>query len=110
MNYPRHRVSKDVQVRMAPQIGVIECQHRHLIKAFGQPSFSIVNGDDFDGIETCAWHIEFESGETVRISDVKPFGISDIDYKTVNNWKVNTHSSKAYEWIKEKIRDANPDG
>jgi len=66
---------------MAPQVGVIECEHRHLVKAFGQPSFSVANGDDFDGIETCAWHIEFERGQTVRISG-----------------------------IKEKIRDANPNG
>ena len=110
MNYPRHRVSKQVQIKMAPQIGIIECEHRHLIKAFGNPSFSIVNGDDFDGIETCAWHIEFESGEIARISDIKPFGITGVDYKTINKWKINAHSSKANEWIKEKIRDSNPGG
>jgi hypothetical protein len=29
---------------------------------------------------------------------------------SIKEWKVNTHDEKVYEWIKEKIRDANPMG
>ena len=110
MNYPRHRVSKNIQIKMAPQVGVMECEYRHLVRAFGNPSFSVDYGDDFDGIEKCAWHIEFEGGEVVKISDVRPFGTVDINYKTITKWKVNTHSSDAYQWSMAKIREANPKG
>jgi hypothetical protein len=110
MNFPRHRVSKNIQVKMTPQVGVMECEYRHLVRAFGNPSFSINYGDDFDGIEKCAWHIEFEGGEVVKISDVRPFGTVDIDYKTIKKWKVNTLSSDAYQWVMTKIRESNPGG
>jgi hypothetical protein len=34
----------------------------------------------------------------------------EMDIRTVKEWKVNAHDEKVYEWIKEKIRDANPMG
>lgn len=108
MNYPKHRVSKNVSVKLAPQIGVIGCEYRHILKAFGQPTFCTDYGDEFDGIEKCAWTIEFEGGQTVQISDVRPFGSNDLDYKQVKEWRVNSQSSETYEWIREKIIDANP--
>ena len=108
MNYPRHRTSKDIEVKMAPQIGVMECEYRHLVRAFGNPNLSTDFGDDFDGVEKCAWHIQFETGHVAKICDVRPFGIHDIDYRTVKEWRVNAHDERAYEWIKERIRDANP--
>jgi hypothetical protein len=108
MNYPKHRMGKNVVVHLAPQVGVMDCKYRHLIRAFGQPTFSVDSGDDFDGVEKFAWHIQFESGEVARISDVRPFGRDDIGHTEINKWKVNAHSDKVYDWIKEKIRDANP--
>jgi hypothetical protein len=108
--YPRYRMDKKLEPRMAPQIGVMECSYKHLVKAFGNPTLSIDYGDDFDGVENCAWIIEFESGDTAKISDVRPFGNQDMDHKHINNWKVNAHSKKTYEWIKEVIRDSNPNG
>ena len=108
MNYPKHRMGKGIVIKLAPQVGVMNCAYRHLVKAFGNPNFSVDNGDEFDGVENVAWHIEFESGEVARISDVRPFGKSEISYKDIVEWKVNAHSENAYNWIKEKIRDANP--
>ena len=108
MNYPRHRIGKDVIVRLAPQVGVMKCDYKHLVRAFGNPNFSVDYGDDFDGVEKCAWHIEFETGVTAKISDVRPFGSNDLDYKAVKEWRVNSRDERVYEWIKEKIRDANP--
>lgn len=108
MNYPKHRMGKDIIIKLAPQVGVMNCKYRHLVKSFGNPTFSIDNGDEFDGIEKIAWHIEFESGEVARISDVRPFGRNELDYRDVDEWRVNAHSDKVYVWIKEKIRDANP--
>ena len=108
MNYPKHRMGKNITVKMAAQVGVMECEYKHIIKAFGQPTFSSDAGDEFDGIEKLAWHIEFETGHVARISDVRQFGIHDMDSRTVKEWKVNAHDEKVYEWIKEQIRDANP--
>jgi hypothetical protein len=110
MNYPKHRLGKDIVVRLAPQVGVMECEFRHLLRAFGQPTFSTESGDDFDGVEKVAWHVEFETGHVAKISDVRPFGIHDLDYRSIKEWKVNAHTNEPYEWIKEKIRDANPMG
>ena len=108
--YPRYRAAKNVQIKMTPQMGIIECSHKHLIRAFGQPTFTRDAGDEFDGVERIAWHIQFESGETVRICDVRSFGSIEDEPSKVTNWRVNTHSTNAYEWIKEAIRDSNPNG
>lgn len=110
MNYPKHRMSKNIVVKMAPQLGIMGCEYRHLLKAFGLPTFSTDSGDEFDGVEKVAWHIEFETGHVAKICDVRPFGTHDIDYKTVKEWRVNGHDQKVYDWIMEKVRDANPNG
>ncbi len=110
MSYPRHRMGKDIVVKMTPQVGVMECEYRHLVKACGQPTFTVDAGDEFDGVEKVAWHIQFETGHVAKICDVRPFGTHDIDYHVVKEWRVNAHNEEAYEWIKEKIRDANPSG
>lgn len=107
-SYPPFRTGKNIQIKMTPQMGVIDCGYKHLIRSFGQPTFNRDSGDEFDGVEKIAWHIQFESGECVRISDVRSFGATSEDYTTTTNWRVNTHSTSAYEWIKEAIRDANP--
>lgn len=108
--YPKFMVSKKIEIKMTPQIGIIECGYRHLINAFGQPSFSRDAGDEFDGVEKVAWHIQFESGERVRICDVREFGSMEDDQTKTSNWKVNAHTPNAYGWIKQIIRDANPRG
>lgn len=108
--YPAYRTGKDIQVKMIPQMGIIACDHRHLVRSFGQPSFSRDAGDEFDGVERLAWHIQFESGELVRICDVREFGSLEDEPTKTKNWRVNTLSQNAYEWIKEAIRDANPNG
>jgi hypothetical protein len=59
--YPRFMVSKNVEIKMTPQMGIIECNYRHLVNAFGQPSYSKDSGDEFDGVERVAWHIQFET-------------------------------------------------
>jgi hypothetical protein len=107
--YPRYASGKNIQIKMTPQMATMGCDYHHLVRAFGQPSFSSDAGDEFDGIEKCAWHIEFETGERVRISDVRPFGMDDSVTKT-KEWRVNTLSQTAYEWIKQIIRDSNPNG
>lgn len=108
--YPPFRTSKNVDIRMTPQMGIIECDYKHLIRAFGQPNFSRDAGDEFDGLERVSWHIEFQSGEKVRLCNVRSFeGSLEEDYTRTKNWRVNTHSLEAYSWIKEVIRDANPE-
>lgn len=108
MNYPKYRLGKSVEVKMTPQSGIMKCNYKHLVRAFGQPTFSTESGDEFDGVEKVAWHIQFETGHVAKISDVRPFGIHDMDFKTVSEWKVNSHNTEVYEWIKDIIRDANP--
>ena len=110
MNYPKYRTDKNIVIRMAPQIGVMGCDYKHLARAFGNPNLSTDYGDEFDGVEKCAWHIEFETGVTAKISDVRPFGSNDLDYKAVKQWRVNSRDENTYGWIKERIRDANPAG
>lgn len=108
--YPPYRAGKSIVIKMIPQIGIIECQYKHLVRAFGQPTFSRDAGDEFDGVERMAWHIQFQSGEVVRICDVRAFGSMEDEPTRVNNWRVNTVSQNAYEWIKEAIRESNPNG
>ncbi len=110
MNYPKYRIGKDVEVKLAPQVGIMECEYRHLVKAFGNPSFSSDSGDEFDGVEKVAWHIQFETGHVAKISDVRPFGVHDMDYRYIKEWRVNAHEQHVYEWIKEMIRNLNPLG
>lgn len=105
--YPRYRMGKDIVIKMTPQHIVMECGYNHLIRAFGQPTFSHDAGDEFDGIEHYAWHIQFETGEKIRVSDIRNFGTDESPNK-ITNWRINTHSHDAYEWLKSIIRDANP--
>ena len=108
MKYPKYRLGKSVAVKMTPQSGIMKCDYKHILRAFGQPTFSTESGDDFDGVEKVAWHIQFETGQVAKISDVRPFGTHDIDHKTVKEWRVNSHNTDVFEWIKQIIRDANP--
>lgn len=108
MQYPKYRVGKDIQIKLAPQVGVMSCDFKHLTRTFGNPLFSTDYGDDFDGVEKCSWHIQFQTGDVARICDVRPFGSNDLDYKAVQEWRVNSHNPDVYEWIKQIIRDANP--
>ena len=108
MNYPKFRMGKDIVVKMTPQVGVMECAYKHLVKAFGNPNLSTEYGDEFDGVEKVAWHIQFQTGHVVKISDVRPFGTQETDYRTIKKWRVNTHDEKIYEWIKQIVRDSNP--
>ncbi len=109
-SYPKFATGKGIEVKMTPQMGIIECQYRHLTRTFGQPTFSRDAGDEFDGVERVAWHIMFESGERVRICDVREFGSMEDDQNKIKNWRVNTNSQNAYNWIKQAIRESNPNG
>lgn len=109
-SYPRYRTGKSIEIKMTPQIGSMECGYHHLVRTFGQPTFSSEAGDEFDGVEKVAWHIQFESGELVRISDIREFGALENDQNKMKVWRVNTHSQDAYNWIKQAIRDSNPNG
>jgi hypothetical protein len=106
--YPKFATGKGIEIKMTPQMGVIECGYGHLIRTFGQPTYSRDAGDEFDGVERVAWHIMFQSGERVRISDVRVFGSLEDDHNKIKNWRVNTHSQNAYNWIKQAIRESNP--
>jgi len=108
MNYPKYRTSKSIQVKLAPQVAVMGCEYKHLVRAFGNPNLAADYGDEFDGVEKCAWHIQFETGQVAIISDVRPFGIHDMDYRIVKEWRVNAHDTLVYDWIKEIVRDMNP--
>lgn len=108
--YPRYRTSRDLEIKFAPQVSVLACGYNHLVRTFGQPTFSAGNNDTFEGTEQCAWHIQFESGETVRIAEERGFGDREHDFTRSKSWRVNSHSPVAYAWIKDAIRDANPNG
>lgn len=108
--YPRYRTSKELEIRFAPQVGVMSCGYNHLVRTFGQPTFSSGNNDTFEGTEQCAWHVQFENGDLVRIAEERGFGDREHDYTQSKAWRVNTHAPRAYAWVKEAIRDANPKG
>lgn len=109
-NYPAYRNTKEVDVRFAPQLGTISCGYHHLVRAFGQPTFSTDNNDTFEGTEQCAWNIQFQNGSAVVIAENRGFGSSDLHYEKSTSWKVNSRDTTTYNWIKEAIRDANPNG
>jgi hypothetical protein len=108
--YPKFATGKGIEIKMTPQIGIMECQYKHLVRTFGKPTYSRDAGDEFDGVERVSWHIMFESGERVRICDVREFGALEDDSIKARKWRVNTHSKSAYDWIKQAIRDSNPNG
>jgi hypothetical protein len=108
--YPKYRTSKELHFKFTPQLAVMQCSYSHIVNAFGQPTFSSGNNDNFDGTEQCAWHIQFETGQTIKIAEERGFGDRDHDYTKSNTWKINTLQSIAYEWVKQAIRDANPRG
>lgn len=109
-SYPAYRTNKNIDNRFAPQLGVIQCAYNHLVRTFGQPTLSADNNDTFDGTEQCAWLIEFENGNMVTVSEEKGFGDREHDYKKSDTWKINSRSPHTYEWIKQAIRDSNPNG
>lgn len=108
--YPKFRSNKELELRFAPQVAIMECGYNHIVRTFGQPTFSAGNNDVFDGTEQCAWQIQFETGEVVRIAEERGFGDKEHDYTQSTRWKVNSASTRAYEWIKQAIRDSNPRG
>lgn len=109
-SYPMFRTSRDIETRFAPQLGIMSCGYNHLVRAFGQPTFSVENNDTFEGTEQCAWHIQFANGLTATIAEERGFGKAEQNYHQSTSWKVNGRDGKTYEWIKQIIRDANPNG
>jgi hypothetical protein len=109
-SYPKYRTSKELQMKFAPQVAVMSCGYNHIARTFGQPTLSAGNNDTFEGTEQCAWLIQFESGDTISIAEERGFGDREHDYTHTKTWKVNTRSQRAYEWVKQAIRDANPNG
>jgi hypothetical protein len=109
-NYPPYRTTKEIDVRFAPQLGVIACSYQHLVRTFGQPTFSTENNDTFEGTEQCAWQVQFQNGSSVIIAENRGFGTSENHFHAAKSWKVNSRDEKTYNWIKEAIRDANPNG
>lgn len=107
-NYPKHRTNKDLEVRFAPHQGNLGCNYGHVKQAFGNPTVSVDNNDSFEGTETCAWYIQFESGETAILAENREFGNQEDSYELAKSWKVNSRFPRTYEWIKQIIRDANP--
>lgn len=108
--YPAFRTGKDVEARFAPNVGVLSCNFNHILRAFGRPNFSVDNNDSFEGTEQCAWHIQFQTGHTAILSENREFGNLEDSYELSKTWKVNTRHPQTYEWIKQIIRDANPNG
>jgi hypothetical protein len=109
-NYPKFRTNKEIQMKFAPQVAVMSCGYNHIVNTFGQPTFSSNNNDTFEGTEQCSWLIQFETGDTVSIAEERGFGDREHDYRNTTTWKVNTRSVNAYEWVKQAIRDSNPNG
>lgn len=106
--YPKYRLSKDIEIRFAPRQTVISCTYNQLVRSFGRPNLSVDNNDSFDGTEQCAWHIQFESGDAVILAEHRPFGETERHYEASREWKINTRSTRAVEWVKQIIRDSNP--
>jgi hypothetical protein len=106
--YPQFRTSKDIDIRFAPQVGVMSCGYNHLVRAFGIPTFSVDNNDTFEGTEQCAWNVQFENGLTVCIAEERGFGKAEQHYERATSWKVNSRDERTYNWIKQIIRDSNP--
>jgi hypothetical protein len=108
--YPAFRTTKELDVRFAPQIGTISCGYHHIVRTFGQPTFSIENNDTFEGTEQCSWQIQFQNGSTAVLAENKGFGSGDQHYEKNNSWKINSRDEDTIEWIKQAIRDSNPNG
>ena len=108
--YPKFRTSKNIEMKFVPQVGVMSCEYRHILNTFGQPTFSSDNNDTFEGTEQCAWNIQFQNGSAVVIAENRGFGSSDSHYEKSTSWKVNSRDTNTYTWIKEAIRDSNPNG
>jgi hypothetical protein len=109
-SFPKYRTSKELDLRFAPQVAVMECGYHHIVRTFGQPTFSASNNDSFEGTEQCSWYIQFETGDQVSIAEERGFGDRDHDVTKTTTWKINTRSSNTYEWVKQAIRSANPNG
>lgn len=107
-NYPKYRSGKDIEARFAPLQGTLGCNFEHITAAFGRPTFSVDNNDTFEGNETCAWHIQFETGETAILAENREFGNQEDSYEIAKTWKVNSRFPNTHAWIRQIIRDANP--
>lgn len=108
--YPPFRTSRDIDVRFAPQVGIIGCTYQHLVRTFGQPTFSTENNDTFEGTEQCSWHVQFQNGAMATIAENRGFGMSDSHFEKTTSWKINSRDTNVYNWIKDAIRDSNPNG
>ena len=108
--HPMFRTSKNLDIRFAPQMGIISCDYQHLVRAFGQPTFSTDNNDTFEGTEQCAWNIEFQGGSTVSIAENRGFGKGEQNYQECKSWKINSRDERTYNWVKQIIRESNPNG
>lgn len=107
-NYPKYRVSKDIEVKFAPPQGKINCSFHQIVRAFGRPPLSVDNNDSFEGTEQCQWNIQFETGHRAIIAESRAFGNTEQHYEKTTNWKVNSLEPRVFEWIKQIIRDSNP--
>lgn len=106
--YPAYRVGKGIDIKFAPNIGTLSCNYGHVVRAFGTPSFSVENNDSFEGTETVSWHIEFQTGHTAILAEDREFGHVENSHETSKTWKINSRFPQTFEWIKQIIRDSNP--
>jgi len=113
-NFPAFRNGSDIDVRFAPNLGVIECSYTHLKRTFGLPTYRSDNNDVFEGNERCVWMIQFENGPTVSITEHIEFGMksddeeSDAPYVRSTRWRINSNHRETYQWVKSAIIYSNP--
>lgn len=104
-SYPRFVTGNKVNVKFQPLVGYIEgTSYEKLLKIFGPPTYSIeqAQGSELDDLSTVVWHVLFESGDVVKISDKKQFGHVDSIYK-IREWKINSNNPQILELIKDLL-------
>ena len=96
-------VVKEGNKRGIARLGIINVPYNKIAKVFGPPSLSEAAGDLFDGLESAAWIIKFESGHIAEITDVGRFG-DRVDYKACNQWAIFGHDPVIMDVIKQYIK------
>lgn len=103
MNSPRFYVSKDIQKRGILRLGTLSVPYQKIQKVFGAPCLSEAAGDAFDGSESVAWTIKFETGHVAEITDINSFG-QKTDYKTCTDWAIFGHDDSVFNLLKNMLR------
>lgn len=99
------RSGKDIDTRMTHRVGTLNASYNLIKRIFGHPTYDSARGDEFDGIESKVWNIQFEDGLVVRLSDAKEFGVENTALDSdVRTWRVQGYSDKANVVIQHLVQ------